>query len=162
MSEIAVIGGGAWGTGIAIVLGRKGTHRVRLWAHEADVCESITQHRINERFLPGRRIPDSVTASNDLAATLHGAEIVVSVMPSQHCRALFERMRPLIQPQALIVSATKGLEEGSLLRMTEVIARALKRDDGSTPPVCALSAPSFAQEVARADPTAIPTASQDP
>jgi glycerol-3-phosphate dehydrogenase (NAD(P)+) len=161
MSDIAVIGGGAWGTGIAIVLGRKGTHRVRLWAHEADVCESITQSRVNERFLPGRHIPESVTASNDLAATLHGAQIVVSVMPSQHCRALFERMRPEIDPQSLIVSATKGLEEGSLLRMTEVVAQVLKRDGGSAPSVGALSGPSFAQEVARGDPTAITIASQD-
>jgi glycerol-3-phosphate dehydrogenase (NAD(P)+) len=162
MSEIAVIGGGAWGTGIAIVLGRKGSHRVRLWAHEADVCESITQQRVNEKFLPGRRIPDSVTASTDLAVTLHGAQIIVSVMPSQHCRALFERMRPLLQPQTLIVSATKGLEEGSLLRMTEVIAEVLKREDGTAPAVGALSGPSFAQEVARGDPTAITIASQHP
>ena len=161
MSDIAVIGGGAWGTGIAIVLGRKGTHRVRLWAHETDVCESITQKRINERFLPGRHIPDSVTASNDLTAALRGAQIVVSVMPSQHCRALFERMRPLIEPQTLIVSATKGLEEGSLQRMTEVIAQVLQHDDRSTPAVGALSGPSFAQEVARGDPTAITIASQN-
>jgi glycerol-3-phosphate dehydrogenase (NAD(P)+) len=161
MSDIAIIGGGAWGTGIAIVLGRKGTHRVRLWAHEADVCESIRHKQVNEKFLPGRRIPDSVTASNDLAGTLQGAHIVVSVMPSQHCRALFERMRPLIQPQALIVSATKGLEEESLQRMTEVIAEVLKRDDGTSPAVGALSGPSFAQEVARGDPTAITIASSD-
>jgi len=161
VSDIAIIGGGAWGTGIAIVLGRKGTHRVRLWAHEADVCESITHHRVNEKFLPGRRIPDSVTASNDLAATLQGAHIVVSVMPSQHCRALFERMRPLILPQTLIVSATKGLEEGSLQRMTEVIAEVLKREDGTAPAAGALSGPSFAQEVARGDPTAITIASQN-
>jgi glycerol-3-phosphate dehydrogenase (NAD(P)+) len=160
MSDIAVIGGGAWGTGIAIVLGRKGTHRVRLWAHETDVCESIAQKRINERFLPGRNIPDSVTATNDLTRALRGAEIIVSVMPSQHCRALFERMRPLIEPQALIVSATKGLEEGSLQRMSEVIADILKRDKGNTPAVGALSGPSFAQEVARGDPTAITIASQ--
>jgi glycerol-3-phosphate dehydrogenase (NAD(P)+) len=160
MSDIAVIGGGAWGTGIAIVLGRKGTHRVRLWAHETDVCESIAQKRINERFLPGRHIPDSITATNDLATALGGAQIVVSVMPSQHCRALFERMRPLIALQALIVSATKGLEEGSLQRMTEVIANVLKHDDGTTPAVGALSGPSFAQEVARGDPTAITIASQ--
>jgi glycerol-3-phosphate dehydrogenase (NAD(P)+) len=161
MSEIAVIGGGAWGTGIAIVLGRKGTHSVRLWAHEADVCESITHQRVNEKFLPGRRIPDSVTASNDLATTLHGAQIVVSVMPSQNCRTLFERMRPLMQSHALIVSATKGLEEGSLLRMTEVIADVLQREDGTAPTVGALSGPTFAQEVARGDPTAITIASQD-
>jgi len=162
MSEIAVIGGGAWGTGIAIVLGRKGTHHVRLWAHETDVCESIARHRVNERFLPGRQIPESVTASNDLAVTLQDAQIVVGVMPSQHCRALFERMRPLLRPQTLIVSATKGLEEGSLLRMTEVIADVLKRDDGAAPTVGALSGPSFAQEVARGDPTAITVASQHP
>ncbi|HEY3619159.1 MAG TPA: NAD(P)H-dependent glycerol-3-phosphate dehydrogenase [Candidatus Sulfotelmatobacter sp.] len=161
MSEIAIIGAGAWGTGIAIVLGRKGTHRVRLWAHEADVCESITQKRLNETFLPGRSIPNSVTASNDLAATLQGARIVVSVMPSQHCRALFERMRPLLPPQALIVSATKGLEEGSLQRMTEVISEVLKHENGSIPAVGALSGPSFAQEVARGDPTAITIASKD-
>ena len=161
MSDIAIIGAGAWGTGIAIVLGRKGTHSVRLWAHEADVCESIMSRRINEKFLPGRRIPDSVTASTDLAATLAGAQIVVSVMPSQHCRSLFDRMRPLMQPQTLIVSATKGLEEGSLLRMTEVIAQVLKRDDAPAPAIGALSGPSFAQEVARGDPTAITIASED-
>jgi glycerol-3-phosphate dehydrogenase (NAD(P)+) len=161
MSDIAVIGGGAWGTGIAIVLGRKGTHRVRLWAHESDVCESIAQKRINERFLPGRQIPDSVTATNDLAAALSGAQIIVSVMPSQHCRALFERMRPLIEPQAMIVSATKGLEEGSLQRMTEVIASVLKLGAGTAHAIGALSGPSFAQEVARGDPTAITIASQN-
>ena len=159
MSEVAVIGAGAWGTGIAIVLGRKGTHRVRLWAHEKDVCESISQKRVNEQFLPGRRIPNSVTASNDLAATLQGAQIVVSVMPSQHCRVLFERMRPLIPSRSMIVSATKGLEENSLQRMTEIIIQVLRREDGRA--VGALSGPSFAQEVARGDPTAITIASHD-
>ncbi|HEY3975161.1 MAG TPA: NAD(P)H-dependent glycerol-3-phosphate dehydrogenase [Candidatus Sulfotelmatobacter sp.] len=161
MSEIAVIGGGAWGTGLAIVLGRKGTHRVRLWAHEPEVCASIANHRVNDKFLPGHRIPESVSASNDLAATLAGAQIVVSVMPSQHCRGLFERMRPLIEPDTLIVSATKGLEEGSLLRMTEVIGQVLKREDGIAQAVGALSGPSFAHEVARGDPTAITIASQN-
>jgi glycerol-3-phosphate dehydrogenase (NAD(P)+) len=159
MSEIAVIGAGAWGTGIAIVLGRKGTHHVRLWAHESGVCEAITRSRINEMFLPGRQIPDCVTATNDLNAALGGAQIVVSVMPSQHCRGLFERMRPLIHRQTLIVSATKGLEEGSLLRMTEVISQVLSLGKGCA--IGALSGPSFAQEVARGDPTAITIASQD-
>ncbi len=159
MSEVAVIGAGAWGTSIAIVLGRKGTHRVRLWAHELDVCRSIAERRMNEAFLPGRQVPDSVTATNDLAESLRGASIVVSVMPSQHCRGLFERMRPLIPVQAFIVSATKGLEEGSLLRMTEVIAQVLGRKDASG--IGALSGPSFAQEVARGDPTAITIASHE-
>jgi glycerol-3-phosphate dehydrogenase (NAD(P)+) len=161
MSEIAVIGAGAWGTGIAIVLGRKGTHRVRLWAHETDVCESISQRRVNDRFLPGHALPASVSATNDLVAALNGAQIIVSVMPSQHCRGLFERMRPLIPRDALIVSASKGLEEGSLQRMTEVIADVMKQKGGSVPAIGALSGPSFAVEVARGDPTAITIASAD-
>ena len=161
MSDIAVIGAGAWGTGIAIVLGRKGTHRVRLWAHETDVCESIAQRRVNERFLPGRRIPESVTAANDLAAVLEGAQIVVSVMPSQHCRALFEQMGPIIPRGALIVSATKGLEENSLQRMSEVIGQVLNEGGDFDFRIGALSGPSFAQEVARGDPTAITIASLD-
>lgn len=158
MSEIAIIGAGAWGTGLAIVLGRKGTHRVQLWAHEVDVCESINQSRVNERFLPGGSIPTTVTASNNLATVLQDARIIVSVMPSQHCRTLFERMRPLLAPETQIISATKGLEEGSLLRMTEVISQVVARDDIS---IGALSGPSFAQEVARGDPTAITVASQN-
>ena len=156
MSEIAIVGAGAWGTGLAIVLGRKGVHRVRLWAHETDVCQSISQNHVNERFLAGCRIPDSVTATNDLAAALRDAQLIVSVMPSQHCRELFKRMRTAIPPAALIVSATKGLEEGSLLRMSEVIAESLGDNSHA---IGALSGPSFALEVARGDPTAITVAS---
>jgi glycerol-3-phosphate dehydrogenase (NAD(P)+) len=161
MSNVAVIGGGAWGTGLSIVLGRKGTHRVRLWAHEKEVCEAITKKRVNELFLPGRSIPGAVSATNDLSTALDGAQIVVSVMPSQHCRRLFEQIRPILQPGTLIVSATKGLEENSLLRMTEVITQILQGKDGTAPRLGALSGPSFAQEVARGDPTAITVASQD-
>ena len=162
MSQIAIIGGGAWGTGLAIVVARKGSHRVRMWTNETEVCDAINRQHVNERFLPGRGIPDSVSASNALAVALDGAQIIVSVMPSQHCRALFARMRRLIPRDALIVSATKGLEEGSLLRMSEVIADALKADDNLAPRIGALSGPSFAQEVARGDPTAITIASPDP
>jgi glycerol-3-phosphate dehydrogenase (NAD(P)+) len=158
MSEIAVIGAGAWGTSLAIVLGRKGTHRVRLWAHEPEVVESISRRRTNEKFLPGHLIPEAVAVSSELERVVEGAEILVSVMPSQHCRALFERMRPLLPPEILVISATKGLEEGSLLRMSEVIRLVLKRESAA---IGALSGPSFAQEVARGDPTAITIASQD-
>jgi glycerol-3-phosphate dehydrogenase (NAD(P)+) len=162
MSQIAIIGGGAWGTGLAIVVGRKGSHRVRMWANEPEVCDSINRRHVNERFLPGGRIPDSVSASNALAVVLEGAQIIVSVMPSQHCRTLFARMRRLIPGDALIVSASKGLEEGSLLRMSEVIADALQRDDNLPTRIGALSGPSFAQEVARGDPTAITIAARNP
>jgi len=160
MSEIAVIGAGAWGTGLAIVLGRRGAHHVRLWAHEKEVCESIAQRGVNENFLPGLPIPHAVTPTNDLQQAITGASIVVSVMPSQHCRRLFTRMQPYLDTQTMIVSATKGLEEDSLLRMSEVIGQTLTGSDTALH-VGALSGPSFAAEVARGDPTAITIASRD-
>jgi glycerol-3-phosphate dehydrogenase (NAD(P)+) len=161
MSEIAIIGAGAWGTALSIVLGQKPAHRVRLWAHEEDVCESIARHRVNERFLPGQSIPVGVTACNDLGEALAGAGVVVSVMPSQHCRRLFEQMRPHLGAETMIVSATKGLEENSLLRMTEVIVQVVKDGGIPAPRIGALSGPSFALEAARGDPTAITIASRD-
>jgi len=161
MSEIAVIGAGAWGTSLSIVLGRKGTHRVRLWAHEKEVRDSISSRRVNERFLPEHVVPDRVTATGSFEEALQGAEIVVSVMPSQHCRGLFQKMRPFLKPGMLIVSATKGLEETTLLRMTEVISLVVASDGGFEPHTGALSGPTFAKEVARGDPTAITIASRD-
>ena len=168
MSRIAIIGAGAWGTGLSIVLGRRGGHQVRLWAHEKEVRESISTGRVNELFLPGQPIPESVSPTGSLQEALHEAEIVVSVMPSQHCRQLFHQMRPHLNPGMLFVSATKGLEEKSLLRMTEVIVASRLREDARRdgdqdfrPRIGALSGPSFAKEVARGDPTAITIASQD-
>jgi glycerol-3-phosphate dehydrogenase (NAD(P)+) len=161
MSEIAIIGAGAWGTALSIILGRTGTHRIRLWVHEKDVCETIAHRRVNDKFLPGQQIPASVTACNELADALEKATIVVSVMPSQHCRHLFEKMKPLLRTETIIVSATKGLEENSLLRMTEVITQVITHSDTPALRIGALSGPSFALEAARGDPTAITIASQD-
>jgi glycerol-3-phosphate dehydrogenase (NAD(P)+) len=159
LSRIAIIGAGAWGTGLAIVLGRNGNHEVRLWAHEKEVRYSISARRINELFLPGQLIPTPVSPTGSLEEALHGAEIVVSVMPSQHCRALFQQMLPHLDPAMLFVSATKGLEETTLLRMTEVASQVVA--SSFTPRIGALSGPSFAREVARGDPTAITVASKD-
>lgn len=161
MSEIAIIGAGAWGTALSIVLGRNQNHRIRLWAHEKEVCESIALRRVNEKFLPGQQIPASVTPCSNLAETLASTTILVSVMPSQHCRQLFEQMRPYLRRETMIVSATKGLEENSLLRMTQVIAQIIKNDKMPALQIGALSGPSFALEAARGDPTAIAIASQD-
>jgi glycerol-3-phosphate dehydrogenase (NAD(P)+) len=161
MSQIAIIGAGAWGTAISIVLGRKQRHEVRLWAYEDAVRESIAAHRVNELFLPSHIIPECVHVTGDLRSALDGAGIVVSAMPSQHCRPLFEQMSPRLTAQTLVVSATKGLEQTTLLRMTEVIELTTKtrsKDLG----ISALSGPSFASEVARGDPTAITIASKDP
>ncbi len=161
MSEIAIVGAGAWGTGLAIALGRKQIHHIRLWAFEPEVRDAINVHRENRLFLQGCRIPDCVTATNDLPVAVGGAEIVISVMPSHHCRALFEQMTSLLRPEMLLVSATKGLENDSLLRMSEVIAEVVRTRQRFTPRLGALSGPSFAKEVARGDPTAITIASSD-
>ncbi len=162
MSEIAVIGAGAWGTAISIVLGRKKTHNVRLWAHEVEVCESVAAARVNQMFLPGHPIPETVLCTNNFKEALPGAEIVVSVMPSHHTRRVFHAMRPHLRPDMLFVSATKGIENDTLLRMTEVITELLDSGaDGFRPHIGALSGPSFAKEVAKGDPTAITIASTD-
>jgi len=161
MSRIAIIGAGAWGTALAIVLGRKGAHTVHLWAREQEVYDSITKERINQHFLPGFTLPDTIEPATDLNAAIEGAEMIVSVMPSPHCRALFERMAQTLPPEATLVSCTKGLEDGTLLRMTQVIADVLASRK-IRPRIGALSGPTFAKEAARGDPTAVTVASTDP
>jgi glycerol-3-phosphate dehydrogenase (NAD(P)+) len=161
MSRIAVIGAGAWGTGLAIVLGRRGDHEVRLWAYEAEVVQSIQQTRTNSVFLPGCVVPPAVTVTNDFKEALNGAEIVVSVMPSHHCRRTFEHMAQWLLPKMLFVSATKGVENDTLLRMSQVIEEVVGRYCGFRPTLAALSGPSFAKEVAEGKPTAVTVASAE-
>jgi len=161
MSRIAVIGAGAWGTGLAIVAGRRGDHQVRLWALEREVCQAVSQTRINSVFLPGCPLPATVSVTNDFQQVLSGAEIVVSVMPSHHCRRTFEHMAQWLQPHMLFLSATKGIENDTLLRMTEVIQEVISRFCGFSPRIAALSGPSFAKEVAQGSPTAVTVASAD-
>ncbi|MFB3915611.1 MAG: NAD(P)H-dependent glycerol-3-phosphate dehydrogenase [Terriglobales bacterium] len=163
MSEIAVIGAGAWGTAISIVLARNGAHRVCLWAYEKEVVDSICSRRVNELFLSGFHIPENVIATNSLEDALRGARIVVSVMPSHHCRRVFTQMAPFLREDqdVLFVSATKGIENETLLRMGQVIEEVLTRECGFAPRIGALSGPSFAKEVARGDPTAVTVASKD-
>lgn len=157
MSEVAVIGAGAWGTAISIVLGRKGSHHVRLWAHEPEVRDSINTRHMNELFLAGCAVPETVHATNSLEEALHHAAIVVSVMPSHHTHHLFNAMAPHLRPEMLFVSATKGIENDTLMRMTEIIAATVQ----FSARIGALSGPSFAREVAEGHPTAITIASQD-
>lgn len=157
MSRIAIIGAGAWGTALAIVAGRKERHQVRLWAYEQEVRGSIRDTRENSLFLPGHRIPDSVSATGDFAQALSGAEIVVGAVPSQHCRRILEQMAPHLGSEMFLISAAKGLEQSTLLRMTEVIGQVT----ANRYRVGALSGPTFAAEVARGDPTAITIASDD-
>jgi glycerol-3-phosphate dehydrogenase (NAD(P)+) len=167
MSRIAVIGAGAWGTAISIVLardaGRSGRHQVSLWAFEPEVCQSIISVRINQAFLPGCLIPEAVAVTTSLQDGLRDADIVVSAMPSHHCRRVFESMAPHLRSQMLFVSATKGIEAETLKRMSQVMDEVIgEKCRFKTPAkLAAISGPSFAKEVARGDPTAIAAASQD-
>jgi glycerol-3-phosphate dehydrogenase (NAD(P)+) len=162
LSKIAVIGAGAWGTAIAIVLGRRGGHEIHVWAHEPEVCESVNARHVNELFLAGHLIPEPVVATNSLEDALRDASIVVSVMPSHHTRRVFQAMLPHLHQEMLFVSATKGIENDTFLRMSEVIADVVQRSPaGFTPRIGALSGPTFAKEVAENHPTALTVASTD-
>lgn len=162
MSKIAVIGAGAWGTALAIVLGRSGAHEVRLWAFEPEVRESIEKRRVNRLFLDGYLLPKTISVTGSYAEALNGADTVLSVMPSHHCRNMFTAMAPHLKPEMKLVSATKGIENETLLRMSEVISATVAQHSGFEPQIAALSGPSFAREVAKGDPTALTVACADP
>jgi len=159
VSELAIIGAGSWGTALAIVLAPR-FERIRLWVYESDLAARMRATRVNDLYLPGFSLPPNVAVETDFAAALPGAEIVLSVMPSHLVRALYGRMLPLLSPEMIFVSATKGLENGTLLRPSEVIAACLA--ERLAPRVAAISGPTFAREVARGDPTALVVASTDP
>jgi glycerol-3-phosphate dehydrogenase (NAD(P)+) len=145
VSRIAIVGSGSWGTALALSLARRGDHSIALWSHSSAVGT----------YLPGFPIPPQVNPMTDLAAALAAAEIVISAVPSQHVRTIYQKMVGLLEPQQLIVSATKGIEDGTFLRMTQVIEQVLGRQNPSDRRLGVLSGPSFAQEVAAGDPTAV-------
>jgi glycerol-3-phosphate dehydrogenase (NAD(P)+) len=130
-----------------------------LWVFEEDLAERMRQTRENDVFLPGFTLPENVAVENTLPAALDGAEIVLSVTPSHVTRTVYECMAPLLSPSMLFVSATKGIERGTLLRMTEVIRDVLRPRFEAR--VAALSGPTFAREVARGEPTALVAATPD-
>jgi glycerol-3-phosphate dehydrogenase (NAD(P)+) len=160
MKKIAIIGGGSWGTALAIALARSSRpHRLALWAHSPDVVELLRAKRVNEIYLPGFELPAEVEVTDVLREALAGAEIVLGVMPSAHAREVYRAMRPHLDPRAVFVSATKGLEPATHARISEVIAGEIPQSPA--PRVAVLSGPSFALEVARGDPTAVVLASAD-
>jgi glycerol-3-phosphate dehydrogenase (NAD(P)+) len=160
MKKIAIIGGGAWGTALAIALTRSSVaHRLALWAHSADVVEMLSARRVNEIYLSGFELPADVEITGGLEKALAGADIVLGVMPSAHARALYRAMRPHVAPNSTFVSATKGLEPDTYARISKVIAEEIGLDMPSR--IAVLSGPSFALEVAAGDPTAVVLASAD-
>lgn len=158
MKRLAVIGAGSWGTALAIALAPR-FERVALWAYESDLAGRMAATRENDLFLPGFALPDSVCPTASLPAALEDASIVLSVVPSQHVRGIFGQMLPYLRPEMHFVSATKGLELGTLLRMTEVVGEVVR--PSFEPSVAVLSGPTFAREVAAGQPAAIVVASDD-
>jgi glycerol-3-phosphate dehydrogenase (NAD(P)+) len=155
-SSLAVLGAGSWGTALAMALAPR-FDSVRLWARDAPRAAGIGELRENRRYLAGFRLPDHVRVSSDLAETLTGAGIVLIAIPSAHLRSTLHAARPHLQSAHQVVSATKGLEEGTHFRMSQLIADVLS---GSVP-IAVLSGPTFAKEIAAGEPAAVVVASND-
>jgi len=156
MRSVTVLGAGSWGTALAVHLGRVG-HDVRLWARDPSLVAEMALRRANAVYLPDITLPSSVAVTHDLRDAVSDAELVVSTIPSHGCRDVVRRAAPLLRPRAVVVSATKGLEVETMLRVSEIIAQEI----GPSHPIVVLSGPSFAVEVARERPTAVLVASQD-
>jgi glycerol-3-phosphate dehydrogenase (NAD(P)+) len=164
--RIAVLGSGSWGTAIASSLARNG-RAITLWSHSHEAARTIATASENRKYLPGFRLPDSITVTGDDAAIAH-ADILVSVVPSEFLRPVMARLRGHMHNRHILLSATKGLvaspgpnsDNASFLRISQVIAATLAEVE-LTLPIGSLSGPSFAQEVAAGQPTAITVAFDD-
>ena len=159
MSRIAVLGAGAWGTAIALALHRRGGHQITLWSHSEEEAQQIASASENVLFLPGFSLPSDLQTTHE-TGPVKEAEIVVSVIPSEFLRPTLTRLRTHLRNGQFIVSATKGVEDRTFLRMTQVISEVLE-PAGLLLSIGALSGPSFAVEVAQRQPTAITVAFSD-
>jgi glycerol-3-phosphate dehydrogenase (NAD(P)+) len=164
MSRIAVLGSGAWGTALALSLASQSRHHVTLWSHRRETADTLAADRENRRFLPGFPFPAPLAVTS-CDAQLVDAEILVCAVPSGFLRPTISRLAPHFSPGASIVSTTKGIEDQTCLRMSQVIAECLSQVLGGKSHsygIAALSGPSFAQEVAAGQPTAVTIASSTP
>ena len=157
--RVGVVGGGAWGTALASHMARL-DHDVAMWAHETEVVSDIAVRRENATYLPGVKLPPSLRASTDVVGVVAGARLILLVPPSEHLRAVGSRVAVVLEPDAIVVVATKGIEETTHALMTEVLARAMPRVEPAR--LAVLSGPSFAREVASGLPTDVVVASRDP
>ncbi|MCK5235558.1 MAG: NAD(P)-dependent glycerol-3-phosphate dehydrogenase [Deltaproteobacteria bacterium] len=158
MEKITVLGGGSWGTALADHLGRCG-NKVSMWLREEDVAEGINSKKENEVFLPGFKLSDNLSATTSLEDSLKGCGFILSVIPSQYVRSVMAEAKEYIEDNAFIVSASKGIEQNTYLRCTEVIKEVLGGDRSGA--IAVLSGPSFAKEVAKGLPAALSAAGGD-
>lgn len=159
--KVAVLGAGAWGTALAKVLAEKGD-RVVLWSRRDDLAGEINKAGENARYLPGVKLPATLSATHDLSDAIDGATMIVFVVPSHGTREVARLAAPMIREtakRAAIVSATKGIENESLTFMDEVLEQEL--GDGAKKRLAFLSGPSFAKELAEHHPTAVVIAAHD-
>ena len=154
--NVAVIGGGAWGTTLADLMARKGA-AVRLWAREREVVEGVNRSHRNEMFLPGAVLASELSATGELDEAVRDADVIVSAAPSHAVRSVMQRVAKLLSGQPLVVSVSKGLEPERLEPLSTVLQEVL----GDEVPVAVLSGPSFAQEVYERQPTAVVAAARD-
>jgi glycerol-3-phosphate dehydrogenase (NAD(P)+) len=156
MSRITILGAGAWGTALALSLARRGGHQLCLWSHSTALAEQLSEAGENLPYLPGFTLPADIDITADLPRAIFEADILVCVTPSQHLRGVITHIAPLLTKNQIILSASKGIEETTFLRMSQVVA-------ANTPnPFAVLSGPSFAQEVAAGMPTAVVAAANSP
>lgn len=154
---VTIVGGGAWGTALAVVFGERGVP-ARLWMREDDLVARMRERRDNPVYLPGIRVPEAVVPTTRLDDAVRGSGLVIFAVPSPFARSVYDGFRSALAPGVPVAVATKGIEEGSLLLPTQVAEAALP----SGTPVAAVSGPSFAEEVARGVPTAVVVAAADP
>lgn len=161
MSRIAILGGGSWGTGLAVVIANsRRKHQIRLWVHDSELAQAIEVRRENSKYLPGIQIPPCVQVSAKLEEALRDAQIVVCAVPSAHTRAVLVEALHEVPRDASIVSATKGLEPATHFRVSQVISQVINAR--FVPRLAVLSGPSFALEAATGQPTAVVISSEDP
>jgi glycerol-3-phosphate dehydrogenase (NAD(P)+) len=159
MMKIGVIGAGSWGTTLANLLAKKG-HDVTLWAYEKDLAARMAQTRVNDLYLPGIKLAEHLAVTADLVATASDRPLLLLVCPSQVMRRVLEQCRDAVRGDTLLVSAAKGIENDTLLTMSEVLEEVLGTAVAAR---CAfLSGPSFAKEVAAELPTAVAVAAVNP
>jgi len=156
--HVAVIGAGAWGTALGLLLAQKGD-RVALWTWQPEHRDAMRRERENRIFFPGFPLPEAVRPTSDLAEALDGADLVVLVLPSDAFRETLQRMREHVPDGVPLVSATKGIENDSLMLMSEIIVDVL--GPSARPRSTFLSGPSFAKEVAQGTPTNVVVAGFD-
>lgn len=155
--KIAVIGGGSWGTALAHVLAGKG-YVVQLLVRDATVAETITVNKKNPRYLEGLELNASLTATCDAEKALTGCSLILTAVPCQHTRTMLRSIAPYLQRNAILVSASKGVEVGGLKTVSEIVREEL---GGLSPRYAVLSGPSFAAEVVRGLPTAVVLGCED-